>query len=252
VLRRAGELGVNFVDTDHSYSYQDPQAGRVQVWGAIKDWLGEVDRTNVVVATKTYKPTTQGALEDAEEALAGLGTDYLDIFMLHGLNTLEEWEKHQPALEGCLRAKEQGLVRHVGMSTHTVTLAREAAKHPELEVLLVTLNCTGKVMKRSGTPGEMQEAMRVLFEQGRGVYVMKPLARRRIFADSEEIPLSELPPLTSSEVKKALGYVFRCPWAHSIAVGMRRVEEVTENAGIQDRVDTESGRWEAVTETLAG
>ena len=236
IVQRAGELGVNFIDTDNSYSYVHPQKERGQTWEAVRQWLPEVERSEVVLVAKTYQTTTEGALKDAEEALVGLGTDYVDIFLLHGLNTLEDWERFQPSLEGCLQAREKGLVRHVGMSTHTVTLAREAAKHPELEVLLVTLNCTGKVMKRSGTPQEMQEAMQVLYEQGRGLYIMKSLARGRVFEEGE--PEGEPDRhLAHDEVERALSYVFECPWAHAVTIGMRRVEEVEANVAIAQQVD---------------
>jgi predicted aldo/keto reductase-like oxidoreductase len=106
-----------------------------------------------------------------------------------------------------------------------------------LEVLLVTLNQTGKVMKRSGTPEEMQAAMRVLHAQGRGVYVMKPLARGRVYAELEEGGTA--PPLTPPQVEQALGYVFRCPWAHSVAIGMRSVAELEQNVSLWQRVDAE-------------
>lgn len=235
ILRRAGELGVNFIDTDHSYSYTRGPDHRGQTWEGVCQWLPEVERDEVVLAAKTYKTTAEGALQDAEDALVGLGTDYVDIFLLHGLNTLEEWERFEPALEGCLRARERGLVRHVGISTHTVTLARKAADLPELEVLLVTLNLTGKVMKRSGSPEEMQEAMHVLHDQGRGLYIMKSLARGRVFDDGEDESETERR-LTPDQVERALSYVFECPWAQAVTIGMRRVEEVDQNATIAERI----------------
>ncbi|MFA6108021.1 MAG: aldo/keto reductase [Candidatus Latescibacterota bacterium] len=252
ILRRAGELGVSFVDTDYSYSYPRPDGSSGQSWEAVREWLREVDREQVVLAAKTYDPTPDGAFRHAEESLAGLGTEYVDVFLLHGLNTLEDWERFRPALEGCLRAKEQGLVRHVGLSTHTVTLAREAARHPELEVLLVTLNATGKVMKRSGSPEEMQAAMQVLCEQGRGVYIMKSLARGRVFWDRDEEAGAGAPnQLTREEIDRALSYVFRCPWAHAVTIGMRSIAELEENAAVAARVDAELGRWEVNPRTAA-
>jgi len=245
ILRRAGALGVNFIDTDYSYSYAKPDGGSGRSWEGVREWLTEVDRSQVVLAAKTYDPTPEGAFRHAEESLEGLGVDYLDAFMIHGLNSLEDWEKFRPALDGCLKAKEQGLARHVGLSTHTVTMAREAARIPELELLLVTLNITGKVMKRSGTPDEMQEAMRVLCEQGRGVYVMKSLARGRVFDDRDELVRAGSPsPLTHEQVDSALSYVFDCPWAHAVTIGMCSVAELEEDVAIQQRVDAESGRWE--------
>ena len=235
ILRRAREFGVNFIDTDHSYSYERSAGEKGQTWEAVRRWLPEVERDEVVLAAKTYKTTKAGALEDAEDALIGLGTDYVDIFLLHGLNDLEDWDRFEPALEGCLQARDRGLVRTVGISTHTVTMARKAAEIPELEVLLVTLNLTGKVMKRSGSPEEMQEAMRVLHEQGRGLYIMKSLARGRVFDDSEDESETERR-LTPDQVERALTYVFECPWAQAVTIGMRRLEDVDQNAAIANKV----------------
>lgn len=244
ILRRAEELGINFVDTDNTYSYDNSES-RGQTWEAVREWLKEVDRSEKVLIAKTYDPSPEGAFREAEEALVGLGIEQLDALLLHGLNTLEDWERFRPALEGCLQAREQGLVRHVGMSTHTVTLAREAAKHPELEVLLVTLNATGKVMKRSGTPDQMQEAMRVLYEQGHGIYIMKSLARGRVFWErDEEAGADAENQFTHEEVDRALSYVFGCPWAHAVTIGMRSIAELEENVAIQQRVDSKLGKRE--------
>ncbi len=235
ILRRASELGVNFIDTDNSYSYERSPGERGQTWEAVRQWLPEVERSDVVLAAKTYKTSAAGALKDAEDALIGLGTDYVDIFLLHGLNQLEDWDRFEPALAGCLEARERGLVRYVGISTHTVTMARKAAEIPELEVLLVTLNLTGKVMKRSGSPEEMQEAMHLLHDQGRGLYIMKSLARGRVFEDDEEEGEARRR-LTPDEIERALTYVYECPWAQAVTIGMRRVEEVDQNAAVAELV----------------
>jgi len=238
VIRRAAELGVNFIDTDNSYSYKAADGTSGKTWEAVGEWLTEVDRAEVVLVAKTYDPTVDGAFRNAEEALTALGTEYVDVFLLHGLNTLEDWERFRPALEGCLKAKEQGLVRHVGLSTHTLALAREAALHPELEVLLVVLNATGKVMKRTGTAAQMQAAMKALHEQGRGVFVMKSLARGRVFEEEDVmVRAGSDSPLTHDQVDRALTYVFECPWAHAVTIGMRSVAEVDEDVAIANRVD---------------
>jgi len=240
VIRRAGELGVNFIDTDISYSYGEADGKSGRSWEAVREWLQEVDRRQMVLAAKTYEPTEDGALRNVEESLEGLGTDYIDAFLLHGLNEMEDWVRFQPALKGCLKARELGLVRHVGLSTHTVTLAREAARHPELEVVLVVLNVTGKVMKRTGTAAQMQAAMRELHEQGRGVYIMKSLARGRVFEDEDVMARAGSEnSITPDQVDRALTYAFECPWAHAVTIGMRSLREVEQDVAVAERVDAE-------------
>jgi len=240
VIRRAGELGVNFIDTDISYSYGEADGKSGRSWEAVREWLQEVDRRQMVLAAKTYEPTEAGALRNVEESLEGLGTDYIDAFLLHGLNEMEDWVRFQPALKGCLKARELGLVRHVGLSTHTVTLAREAARHPELEVVLVVLNVTGKVMKRTGTAAQMQAAMRELHEQGRGVYIMKSLARGRVFEDEDVMARAGSEnSITPDQVDRALTYAFECPWAHAVTIGMRSLREVEQDVAVAERVDAE-------------
>jgi len=240
VIWRAGELGVNFIDTDISYSYGEADGKSGRSWEAVREWLQEVDRRQMVLAAKTYEPTEDGALRNVEESLEGLGTDYIDAFLLHGLNEMEDWVRFQPALKGCLKARELGLVRHVGLSTHTVTLAREAARHPELEVVLVVLNVTGKVMKRTGTAAQMQAAMRELHEQGRGVYIMKSLARGRVFEDEDVMARAGSEnSITPDQVDRALTYAFECPWAHAVTIGMRSLREVEQDVAVAERVDAE-------------
>ena len=243
ILRKGGELGINFIDTDITYVYQDPEKGDVRMWNTIRTWLQETNRSDVVLVSKTLEKTAEGARKEITEALEGMDTDYLDVFMIHAVDTPELWNDMQPALEEIMRAREEGLVRQVGMSIHTVTMAGEAAKHPELEVLLVSLNYTGKAMKRSGTRQQMEDAMRVLYEQGRGVYIMKSLAHGRVFQEEEDAPDTAGVALEPAQVEKALDYVFRFPYAHAVAIGMKSVEEMEEDVSIAERVDSERGTW---------
>jgi aryl-alcohol dehydrogenase-like predicted oxidoreductase len=242
ILRSGIELGINFVDTDINYVYRNPEGGKVRMWEAVRDCLREVNREDVVIVSKTLQKSARGARREIVEALEGMGLDYIDVFMLHAVDTPEQLKDMRPALKQILRSRDEGLVRQVGLSTHTVTMAREAAKHTELEVLLVTLNFAGKIMKRSGTAEQMQQAMRTLFEQGRGVYIMKSLANGRVF---QEVGNAGRPvgAFGRTELERAFGYVFRCPWAHAVAIGMKSVEEMRTDVSIEKRIDAEEGIW---------
>src|SRR6187399_1459437 len=112
-IRRALELGINHIETARGYGSSELQLGFV---------LPKLPRERLIVQTKV-SPS-----EDADEfvktfqtSLERLQLDYVDLFSLHGVNnrTIMDWSlKKGGCLEAALRLKQQGLVRHVGFSTH--------------------------------------------------------------------------------------------------------------------------------------
>lgn len=205
LLQRAFELGVNFWDTDETYGTHP----------CIREALKGLDRSQVVIATKTYKRDRKGAKRSLERSLREMRTSYIDIFLLHAIDSVRQFEGHSGALEALLEAKEEGLVRAVGLSTHTVEMAREVPDIPEIEVVLTVLNRTGARI-RGGSREEMEEAARRACEAGKGVYLMKVLARGPLAGDLES----------------ALGYAFGLPYVHSVCVGMKTIEELEMNMAI--------------------
>jgi predicted aldo/keto reductase-like oxidoreductase len=78
-----------------------------------------------------------------EESLARLGTDYLDLMQFHNIGTREKWDAVGAAggaYEAALRLRDQGKVRHVGVTTHDVRLAGEMVESGQFETLQVPLN----------------------------------------------------------------------------------------------------------------
>ena len=138
IVLRAWELGINFVDTDRSYD----------VFPALAAALPHMERSRLVLATKTYEKTRQGALRDVSHALETLGTDYVDLFLLHGVDSLDEYDAFAGAFAGLQEAKAKGWVRHIGLSTHAVHVVTAMADHPAIEGVLTVLNVTGKNMHR--------------------------------------------------------------------------------------------------------
>jgi aryl-alcohol dehydrogenase-like predicted oxidoreductase len=111
--RAALDTGVNYLDT--ARAYRDGEDERV---------VGEAiagRRHEIVLATKTGKRDAEGARKDLEESLRLLRTDYLDIWHIHYLNTQAEREQvlgPGGAMEAAFKAREQGLVRFVGVTGH--------------------------------------------------------------------------------------------------------------------------------------
>lgn len=128
--------GVNLWDTAHTYDmYPHLRAG-----------LARVARSEVVIIGKTCAATKKGAVREVEAALRAMGTDYLDIFMLHGVRNATEFRCKRGALEGLLRLKEQGGIRAIGLSAHGIGGVRAALASPEIEIAFVRMNYAGACM----------------------------------------------------------------------------------------------------------
>lgn len=208
LLQRALELEINFWDTDESYGTQ-PCIGAA---------LKGLDRSQVVIATKTYRSDRKGAWRSLEQALREMETDYIDIFHLHAMDSVPQFTRHAGALEALLEAKERGLVRAVGLSTHNVRMMEAIPDIPEIEVVLAVLNRTGARIGGGGRE-EMERATRRAYEAGKGVYLMKVLARGRL----------------APELESALGYALGLPYVHSACVGMRSIQELEMNVAVANR-----------------
>lgn len=200
LLIEAYDLGVNFWDTSDDYGTH-PHVRRA---------LREVGREGVVVATKTHAATTLAARRSVTKALRELGVEALDVFLLHAVDSVKELETKQPALEALLEAREAGLVRAVGVSSHSRAVLRRLLALDEVDVALVVVNRTGAWMK-DARPPEMRAVVRQLYRNGRGVYGMKALGSGQI---------------TGARVGPALRWAFQFPWIHSLCVGITTSEEL--------------------------
>ena len=103
--------GVNHLDTAASYGDAELR---------LAPWLAK-RRDDFFVATKTGERTADGARRQLELSLARLGTDYVDLIQLHNLVEEEEWEVAHGrggAVEALVRAREEGLVKAIGVTGH--------------------------------------------------------------------------------------------------------------------------------------
>lgn len=111
-VHRAMEHGINHYETARGYGNSEEILGR-----ALKDF----DRSKVILTTKITPKHYQNYRRYIEESLTRLQTEYIDNFDIHGINTEElvEWTlKKGGALEAVQQAISEGLIRHVGFSTH--------------------------------------------------------------------------------------------------------------------------------------
>ncbi|MEZ4496897.1 MAG: aldo/keto reductase [Thermomicrobiales bacterium] len=117
-LELISDAGVNHIDTAASYGESELRLG---------PWL-EVHRDEVFLATKTGEREAGPAYDQIRASLERLRVDQIDLIQLHNLVDESEWETALGpggALEAAIRAKEEGLVRFIGVTGHGVTVARQ-------------------------------------------------------------------------------------------------------------------------------
>jgi len=219
LLARAYELGVTFWDTSDDYGTH-PHVARA---------LRDVGRDKIVVTTKTYAGTAAGARRSLTKALRELRVEAVDIFLLHAVDSAGELEAKLPALETLARSKDEGLVRAVGVSSHSREVLTKLLDLREVDVALAVVNQTGSWMK-DATPKEMTEAVKRLYRSGRGVTGIKALGSGQVTG--------------RAEVAAALRYAFRYPYVHATCVGMTSDSELEANVAAWRRA---RARRQAIT-----
>jgi aryl-alcohol dehydrogenase-like predicted oxidoreductase len=204
VIASALKLGVNFIDTAELY----------KTYGYIKKAI-EMTGIRPVVSTKCYAYTKDGAAESLERARKELDMDVIDIFMLHEQESRMTLRGHRDALEYFINAKEKGIIKAVGVSTHNIEVVRACAEMQEIDIIHPLLNKSGIGIK-DGTVEEMIGAIKLANDNGKGIYSMKALGGGNLAADYEA----------------SIKFVLDLPDIHSIAVGMQTVDEVMMNVDV--------------------
>lgn len=129
------DQGINYFDVAPNY-------------GDAQDMLGpalEQYRNDVFLACKTGKRDAAGARAQLEESLKLLRTDHFDLYQMHAMTTEEDLEVATGpggALETFVRAREQGLVRHLGFSAHSAEIATELMSRFDFDSILFPVNFT--------------------------------------------------------------------------------------------------------------
>ncbi|OGT04374.1 MAG: hypothetical protein A3F73_04655 [Gallionellales bacterium RIFCSPLOWO2_12_FULL_59_22] len=152
VVSEALSHGVNFFDTGHNYSNfnAEPRLGK-----ALRNLLGSGDRSKVILSSKAgtvvaagklalskpakIKDFSPGYIESScAQSLRNLGTDYLDIFQLHGITKEEITEGLLDRLD---TMKRNGMFRFLGVNTHALADMNFIAEHPDrFDMVLLDYN----------------------------------------------------------------------------------------------------------------
>jgi aryl-alcohol dehydrogenase-like predicted oxidoreductase len=141
----------------------------------VAEALKHVKRDRVTVLTKTFSRDPKSARADLDRFRRELGTDYLDIVLIHCV-TEDDWtERFRGVMNVLSEAKQKGVIRSHGVSCHSIGALRAAAKSPWVEVDLVRVNPVGAHM--DADPDTVVSVVREMKLQGKGIIGMKILGQ---------------------------------------------------------------------------
>jgi len=118
ILLYAYNNGVNFYDTARFYTDSEEKIGYA---------LSHV-RDKIILATKSMGRTKEAALSDLEISLKNMKTDYVDLWQLHNISELPSFTDENSAYFALLEARKSGKCRFIGITTHRLNVALEAAR----------------------------------------------------------------------------------------------------------------------------
>ncbi len=137
----------------------------------LKEALKKVDREKVVLLTKTHAKTADQMKKDLDRYRKEIGTDYIDIVLLHAL-TNPDWNTNRMgAMEYLSQAREDGIIRAHGVSCHSLGALQTAANEPWVQVDLARMNPAGARMD-ADVP-TVVKVLKDMKSKGKGVIGMK-------------------------------------------------------------------------------
>lgn len=221
VMRRAFELGVNYLDTALGYGESERKCGI-----ALKGW-----RDKVYLSTKNplRDNTVEGWWSRLNTSLEHLDTDHIDFYqVVHGLawNVYNDFLQRGGGMEAVRKAQDQGLIKYVCFSCHDT---------PENMIKLIdTGEFDGFTIQYNLLDRANEGPIAHAHEKGMGVVVMGPVGGGRLGSPSEQIK-GMLPTDAKSSAEVAMRFVLSNPNVSTAISGMSTIEMVEENAATASR-----------------
>lgn len=203
------DRGINYFDVAPSYGNAEERLGP-----ALRG-----KREKIFLACKTGERTKEGAWKELHESLKRLETDYFDLYQLHAMTTEEDFEKAMGpngAMEAFLKAKEEGKIRYIGFSAHSVGIALKLLDTFNFDSILFPINWVLYFNENFG-PQVVNKAR----EKGTTVLAIKPFAKELI-PEGKEKPFNKcwyLPVDDRELAELALRFTLSQPIASAIPPG---------------------------------
>jgi aryl-alcohol dehydrogenase-like predicted oxidoreductase len=209
IIERAYEGGIRYFDTAANYGPSEERLG--QVLPAV--------RSEVTIATKTSRRDYDAAWQQLETSLQRLKTDYIDLWQFHAITY--DWDvetllnSNQGAIKAAEEAKDQGLIRAIGVTGHNnPDIFVKALNRYPFDTALIPINAADK---HTPTPF-IDHVLPVAQQQNTGIIAMKVPAYGKLFQ-----------PGVLAGMAEALGYALSQPQVHCCIVAADTLEQLEEN-----------------------
>lgn len=165
LLRNGYDHGLRFFDAADSYGSHPHVA----------EALKHIPRDKVTVLTKTWARDPATARADLDRFRRELGTDYLDICLMHCVTEADWTDRYRGVMDVLSEAKQKGIIRSHGCSCHSIEALRAAANSPWVEVDLARINPVGAYM--DADPATVVSVLKEMKSAGKAVIGMKILGQ---------------------------------------------------------------------------
>lgn len=163
LYRFGADNGLTFWDTADAYG-SHPH---------LRNALQHIPREQVVIMTKSTSKTAKGMRDDIERFRRELGTDYIDLLLLHAVRE-EDWPvQRRGAMDVIDEYRQKGIVKSRGISCHSLPALRQVHKQEFIDVDLARVNAIGARM--DADPATVIEELCKIKAAGKGVIGMKIL-----------------------------------------------------------------------------
>ena len=252
------EYGVNHIDVAAGYGDAELRIG---------PWMKE-HRDKFFLASKTGDRTAGEAAESIRRSLERLQTDHLDLIQLHNLTDEEGWETAMGpggALEAVINARDEGLVRFIGVTGHgTKAPAMHLRSLEKFEFDSVLLPCNYPLMQNPDYAADFDRLIDLCRDRGVAVQTIKSIARRRWREDDTQKRFSWYEPVKDPEgLRNTVHWLLSHPTVflntssdatllQSILEAARQFGDGTTTAALDDLLQSDATRLEMESIFLPG
>lgn len=205
LAKNAYDRGVKFFEMAESY-------GSHPFFGEAMKGLPREELTLLTKIAKTDGVSAAETRNKIDSYRRELGTDYIDIILLHCMTSGGWANSRQGVMEGLSRAKEDGIVKAVGISAHNLEALQEAVESPWVDVILARINPFQSHM--DGTPDTIRDLLGEARRKGKGVIGMK------IFGEGKHVK--------EEEREQSLRYALTESNIHCMTLGFQSIGQMND------------------------